>query len=158
MSAGDSPTLGTARAVNGINLLVLAGVAVLLGVAHSASESRADILATLLTIFPTLQASRLEQPDSTRLVGCLTMRHFRVGLLTAVPGWRWPGRWRSPRRAAGCRSRPASRSSCAGLPHLDPAARRRRRVRPVRRPRADAGHASADHRAFDAAVDLVAGR
>ena len=59
---------------------------VLLGIAHAANESRADILATLLTIFPTLQASRLEQPDSTRLVGLLTMRHFRVGLLTAVPG------------------------------------------------------------------------
>jgi hypothetical protein len=86
VSAGDSPTLGTARAVNGINVLVLVGVAVLLGVAHAANESRADILATLLTIFPTLQASRLEQPDSTRLAGLLTMRHFRVGLLTAVPG------------------------------------------------------------------------
>jgi hypothetical protein len=86
VAAGDSPTLGTARAVNGINLLVLVGVVVLLGVAHAANDSRADILATLLTIFPTLQASRLEQPDSTRLVGLLTMRHFRVGLLTAVPG------------------------------------------------------------------------
>ena len=86
VSAGDSPTLGTARAVNGINVLVLAGVAVLLGVAHSTNDSRADVLATLLTIFPTLQASRLEQPDSTRLAGLLTMRHFRVGLLTAVPG------------------------------------------------------------------------
>jgi hypothetical protein len=86
VSAGDSPTLGTARAVNGINVLVLAGVAVLLGVAHATNESRADVLATLLTIFPTLQASRLEQPDSTRLAGLLTMRHFRVGLLTAVPG------------------------------------------------------------------------
>jgi hypothetical protein len=86
VAAGDSPTLGTARAVNGINVLVLVGVAVLLGLAHSANESRADVLATLLTIFPTLQASRLEQPDSTRLAGLLTMRHFRVGLLTAVPG------------------------------------------------------------------------
>ena len=63
VAAGDSPTLGTARAVNGINVLVLVGVAVLLGVAHAANESRADVLATLLTIFPTLQASRLEQPD-----------------------------------------------------------------------------------------------
>ena len=35
VSAGDSPTLGTARAVNGINVLVLAGVAVLLGIAHA---------------------------------------------------------------------------------------------------------------------------
>ena len=86
VTAGDSPTLGTARAVNGINVLVLVGVAVLLGVAHSTNQSRADVLATLLTIFPTLQASRLEQPDSTRLAGLLTMRHFRVGLFTAVPG------------------------------------------------------------------------
>jgi hypothetical protein len=86
VSAGDSPTLGTARAVNGINVLVLAGVVGLLAAAHRATDNRADILATLLTIFPTLQASRLEQPDSTRLVGLLTMRHFRIGLLTAVPG------------------------------------------------------------------------
>ncbi|HST64391.1 MAG TPA: hypothetical protein VLM05_04305 [Mycobacteriales bacterium] len=86
VASGDSPTLGTARAVNGINILVLVGVVVLLALAHSATDSRADVLATLLTIFPTLQASRLEQPDSTRLVGLLTMRHFRVGLLTAVPG------------------------------------------------------------------------
>jgi hypothetical protein len=82
---GDSPTLGTARAINGINVLVLAGVAVLLA-AGSANSSRADVLATLLTIFPTIQASRLRQPDATRLAGLLTMRHFRVGLLTAVPG------------------------------------------------------------------------
>ncbi|HEY6749619.1 MAG TPA: hypothetical protein VI357_28370, partial [Mycobacteriales bacterium] len=86
VASGDSPTLGTARAVNGINILVLVGVVVLLAVAHSATDDRADVLATLLTIFPTLQASRLEQPDSTRLAGLLTMRHFRVGLLTAVPG------------------------------------------------------------------------
>ena len=83
---GDSATLGTARAVNGINVLVLVGVVVLLAVAHSTTASRAEVLATLLTIFPTLQASRLRQPDSTRLAGLLTMRHFRVGLLTAVPG------------------------------------------------------------------------
>ena len=44
------------------------------------------MLATLLTIFPTIQASRLRQPDSTQLAGLLTMRHFQVGLLTAVPG------------------------------------------------------------------------
>jgi hypothetical protein len=83
---GDSPTLGTARAVNGINVLVLVGVAVLLAVAHATNGSRAEILATLLTLFPTIQASRLRQPDSTRLAGLLTMRHFQVGLLTAVPG------------------------------------------------------------------------
>jgi hypothetical protein len=83
---GDSATLGTARAVNWINVLVLAGVAVLLGLGVAANDSRAEVLATLLTIFPTLQASRLQQPDSTRLAGLLTMRHFKVGLLTAVPG------------------------------------------------------------------------
>ena len=83
---GESPTLGTARAVNGINVLVLAGVAVLLALHVAANDSRAEVLATLLTIFPTLQASRLQQPDSTRLAGLLTMRHFKVGLLTAVPG------------------------------------------------------------------------
>ncbi len=111
VSAGDSPTLGTARAVNGINVLVLVGVAVLLGVAHSANESRADILATLLTIFPTLQASRLRAArldpagraaDHAALPGRPAHRGAR--------GWRWPERWRSPRRAAGCWSRPASRS------------------------------------------------
>lgn len=83
---GDSPTLGTARAVNGINVLVLAGIAALLALAHATNGSRAEVLATLLTIFPTIQASRLRQPDSTRLAGLLTMRHFKVGLLTAVPG------------------------------------------------------------------------
>ena len=85
---GDSPTLGTARAVNGINIAVLAGVAGLLALVPlgATNSSRAEILATLLTIFPTIQASRLRQPDSTRLAGLLTMRHFRVGLLTAVPG------------------------------------------------------------------------
>lgn len=83
---GDSPTLGTARAVNGINVVVLAGVTALLASADAANGSRAEVLATLLTIFPTIQASRLRQPDSTRLAGLLTMRHFKVGLLTAVPG------------------------------------------------------------------------
>lgn len=83
---GDSPTLGTARAVNGINVLVLVGVAALLAVAHATNGSRAEVPATLLTLFPTIQASRLRQPDSTRLTGLLTMRHFKVGLLTAVPG------------------------------------------------------------------------
>lgn len=83
---GESPTLGTARAVNGINVLVLAGIAVLLALAHATNGSRAEVLATLLTIFPTIQASRLRQPDATQLAGLLTMRHFKVGLLTAVPG------------------------------------------------------------------------
>ncbi|HZB51799.1 MAG TPA: hypothetical protein VE547_22100 [Mycobacteriales bacterium] len=83
---GESPTLGTARAVNGINVLVLAGIAALLAVAHATNGSRAEVLATLLTIFPTIQASRLRQPDATQLAGLLTMRHFKVGLLTAVPG------------------------------------------------------------------------
>ncbi|MFL6129003.1 MAG: hypothetical protein ACJ73E_08045 [Mycobacteriales bacterium] len=83
---GESPTLGTARAVNGINVLVLAGITTLLMLGPAANGSRADVLATLLTIFPTIQASRLRQPDATRLAGLLTMRHFKVGLLTAVPG------------------------------------------------------------------------
>jgi hypothetical protein len=124
VSAGDSPTLGTARAVNGINVLVLVGVAVLLGVAHSTNDSRADVLATLLTIFPTLQASRLEQPDSTRLAGLLTMRHFRV-------------RPRGP-PAAGRRVR---RGPAADrLPRVDPAARRRRRRLPAAPAQGRAGH------------------
>jgi hypothetical protein len=83
---GESPTLGTARAVNAINVLVLAGIAALLALARATNGSRAEVLATLLTIFPTIQASRLRQPDATRLAGLLTMRHFKVGLLTAVPG------------------------------------------------------------------------
>ncbi len=83
---GESPTLGTARAVNWINVLVLAGIAALLALAHATNGSRAEVLATLLTIFPTIQASRLRQPDATQLAGLLTMRHFKVGLLTAVPG------------------------------------------------------------------------
>ncbi|HYT09804.1 MAG TPA: hypothetical protein VEL73_04010, partial [Mycobacteriales bacterium] len=88
VAAGDSPVLGTARAVNGINIAVLAGITGMLALVSpgQATGSRSDVLATLLTLFPTIQASRLRQPDSTRLAGLLTMRHFTVGLLTAVPG------------------------------------------------------------------------
>jgi hypothetical protein len=112
VSAGDSPTLGTARAVNGINVLVLVGVAVLLGVAHSTNDSRADVLATLLTIFPTLQASRLEQPDSTRLAGPADHAALPGRAVHRGPGAGAGRRARVRPEGRGCWSPPASRCCC----------------------------------------------
>ncbi len=89
VESGQSPVLGTARAVNAVNVLVLAVVAAFLLLDPLDAEqngSRAEVLAAVLTIFPTIQASRLRQPDATGLDGVLTMRHFSAGIATALPG------------------------------------------------------------------------
>ena len=86
LESRDSQVLGTARAVNRITGLVLLGVASLLAFVHLESENGPAVLAALLTFFPAIQASRLRQPDATRLAGLLSMWHFTAGLATAVPG------------------------------------------------------------------------
>lgn len=86
LESRESQVLGTAAAVNRITGLVLFAVATLLLFDPLESENGPAVLAALLTFFPAIQASRLRQPDSTRLAGLLSMEHFTAGLATAVPG------------------------------------------------------------------------
>ncbi|MBI3686038.1 MAG: hypothetical protein HY241_01650 [Actinobacteria bacterium] len=86
----DNPeTVATARTVNLINLVLLGALTTLLwfGQATPPDElgARPDVLATLLAIFPTIQATRVPRPDTTRLLGLLSMRHHRWGMLTVIP-------------------------------------------------------------------------
>jgi hypothetical protein len=86
LESRESQVLGTAAAVNRITGLVLFAVSALLLFDPLESENGPAVLAALLTFFPAIQASRLRQPDSTRLAGLLSMEHFTAGLATAVPG------------------------------------------------------------------------
>lgn len=86
----DSETVAAARTVNVINLGLLSLLAVLLWcgrVVESAevASSRSGVIATLLAIFPPIQAAQLPRPDTTRLLGLLALRHHRWGMLTVAP-------------------------------------------------------------------------
>jgi|GEM_PF-936670 len=85
----DSTVLDTARDTNALNLLLLIAVTGLLtwhAIAQPAGRDlQQDVLATVLTLFPAIQASRIERPDVTTLRGVLTQPGYWLSLATAVP-------------------------------------------------------------------------
>lgn len=83
----DSPVLDTARDTNAVNLLLLLVVTGLLvwHRAHQDVDLTIDVLATVLTLFPAIQASRIERPDVSTLSGLLTQPGYWLSLATAVP-------------------------------------------------------------------------
>ena len=88
LGVSETETLATARAINTTNVAVLVGVTLLLFLAGKFKEqpgSMAEVLATLLTIFPTIQASRIPRLNPSRLIGLLSATHFRWGLATVLP-------------------------------------------------------------------------
>ncbi len=83
----DSPVLDSARDTNVINLFLLAAVMALL-LWHNGSEAGkfdVEVLATVLTLFPVIQASRIDRPDVTTLAGLLTQPGYWLNLVSAVP-------------------------------------------------------------------------
>lgn len=88
LGVSETETLATARAINATNVAVLVGVTLLLFLAWKFDKqpgSMAEVLATLLTIFPTIQASRIPRLNPSRLIGLLSATHFRWGLATVLP-------------------------------------------------------------------------
>lgn len=83
----DSPVLDTARDTNAVNLLLLLVVTGLLvwHRGHPELGLTIDVLATVLTLFPAIQASRIERPDVSTLSGLLTQPGYWLSLATAVP-------------------------------------------------------------------------
>lgn len=83
----DSPVLDTARDTNAVNLLLLLLVTGLLAWhrKHQEVPLAIDVLATVLTLFPAIQASRIERPDVSTLSGLLTRPGYWLSLATAVP-------------------------------------------------------------------------
>jgi hypothetical protein len=83
----DSPVLDTARDTNAVNLLLLLVVTGLLvwHRGHREVGLTIDVLATVLTLFPAIQASRIERPDVSTLSGLLTQPGYWLSLATAVP-------------------------------------------------------------------------
>jgi hypothetical protein len=85
----DSTVLDTARDTNAVNLLLLVVVTGLLtwhAIAQPAGRDlQQDVLATVLTLFPAIQASRIERPDVTTLRGVLTQPGYWLSLATAIP-------------------------------------------------------------------------
>jgi hypothetical protein len=85
----DSTVLDSARDTNAINLVLLTAVTALLLWHNLPHPGRVplntDVLATILTLFPAIQASRIERPDVTTLAGLLTQPGYWLSLATAVP-------------------------------------------------------------------------
>ena len=82
----ESIVLDTARDTNAVNLLLLTVVTVLLAWHRGRTDPvDLDVLATVLTLFPAIQASRIERPDVTTLAGLLTQPGYLLSLATAVP-------------------------------------------------------------------------
>ncbi|MGL5829389.1 MAG: hypothetical protein ACRC0L_07455, partial [Angustibacter sp.] len=81
----ESQVLDSARDTNAINLLLLAVVAGLL-IGQPAAPVQLEVLATVLTLFPAIAASRIERPDMTSLAGVLSQPGYWLSLASAVPG------------------------------------------------------------------------
>lgn len=88
LGVAETETLATARTINTTNVAMLFTVTGLLAVGNLldlSSGSRGEVLATLLSIFPTIQAGRIPRLNTSRLIGLLSGTHFRWGLATALP-------------------------------------------------------------------------
>lgn len=83
----DSRVLDTARDTSGLNLLLLAFVFVLLFLHRNRpiADLHLDALAAVLTLFPAVQAGRVERPDSSTLPGLLSRPGYWLSLVSAVP-------------------------------------------------------------------------
>ncbi len=81
----ESQVLDSARDTNAINLLLLAVVAGLL-VGQPFASVKVEVLATVLTLFPAIAASRIERPDMSSLAGVLSQPGYWLSLASAVPG------------------------------------------------------------------------
>jgi hypothetical protein len=83
----DSTVVDSARDTNAINLFLLTVVTALLFWHHAfgAVQTQVEVLATVLTLFPAIQASRIDRPDVTTLSGLLTRPGYWLNLVSSVP-------------------------------------------------------------------------
>ncbi len=89
VEVADSTVLDTARDTNVINVLLLALVAGLLLLVRfgvtAPDALRPEVLATVLTLFPAIQASRVDRPDRSTLRGVLSQPTYLLSLATVFP-------------------------------------------------------------------------
>ncbi|WP_088316111.1 hypothetical protein [Kineosporia sp. R_H_3] len=88
VEVSDSTVLDTARDTNAINAVLLAAVTLLLlafGRGENLRTVNAEILATVLTLFPAIQASRADRPDRSTLRGVLSQPTYLLSLATVFP-------------------------------------------------------------------------
>ncbi len=86
LAVTDSPVLDSARDTNVINILLLATVTVMLWLPRERTNSvHVEVIATVLTLFPAIAASRIERPDVTTLAGLLSRPSYWLSLASAVP-------------------------------------------------------------------------
>lgn len=84
----DSPLFNVARYTGTLNLVVLGAVTLLLtplAIGHTNRENLAETLATVLTLFSAVQASRVEHPDTSTLRGLLSRASYWMMLASILP-------------------------------------------------------------------------
>jgi hypothetical protein len=82
----DSPLFNVARYAGTLNLMVLGVVWLMLLVQHPNGETlQRELLATILTLFSAVQASRVEHPDLSTLRGLLSRANYWMMQASIVP-------------------------------------------------------------------------
>lgn len=89
VEVADSTVLDTARDTNAINVVLLAAATLLVLLTRNVAALRdtwqPEILATVLTLFPAIQASRADRPDRATLRGLLSQPTYLLSLATVFP-------------------------------------------------------------------------
>jgi hypothetical protein len=83
----DSPLFNVARYAGSLNVAVLLAVSVMLFFAHPKNddELQRELLATILTLFSAVQASRVEHPDTSTLRGLLSRANYLMMQASIIP-------------------------------------------------------------------------
>jgi len=85
VSVFESPVFNVARYAGALNLIVLAVLMVLLLRKPPTNSNAVELLATILTLFSAVQASRVEHPDGSTLRGLLSKASYWVMLASVLP-------------------------------------------------------------------------
>jgi hypothetical protein len=90
VSVFDSPVFNVARYAGALNMIVLTVLAGLLiwrppTPSNNILGSNRDLLATILTLFSAVQASRVEHPDGSTLRGLLSKASYWIMLASVLP-------------------------------------------------------------------------
>jgi hypothetical protein len=82
----DSPLFNVARYAGTLNLMVLGAVWAMLALQHPDSDNlQRELLATILTLFSAVQASRVEHPDTSTLRGLLSRANYWMMQASIAP-------------------------------------------------------------------------
>jgi hypothetical protein len=85
ISVFDSPVFNVARYAGAMNMTVLTVLTALLIWDRSDRDLQRDLLATILTLFSAVQASRVEHPDGSTMRGLLSKASYWIMLGSVLP-------------------------------------------------------------------------